>query len=169
MKTDVDIQIISEFAEHFGLRWSIETTEIKPIIRGDNGLIYVYSESPVLLGVSWCPDELSGDQWNRAIRAQLHCGMQVVRDFAAESYSSFSGENPTQSALALQLARIKPARDSAAQRAKIFTTITAARQRKAKALEHSRVMRRLALERAGVDLLDYDPAFDGRWLGDVAL
>ena len=164
------MDIVGEFAEHLSLCWSISTDDIKPIIRGDNGLIYLYSELPVLLGVAWCPDELSGDEWNSAIGAQLRCGMQVVRDCAVESYSSFSPENPIQSALAMQLACIKPASNSARLNAAMLTTITAARLRKAKQLEHDRTMRELKLLRAGVDLSDYDPASDTRWLGEnVAL
>jgi hypothetical protein len=165
--SDVDIQIISAFASRYSLCWSISTDDIKPIVRGDNGLIYLYSESPVpLLGVAWCPDELTGDQWNSTIRAQLHCGMQVVRDYAVESYSSLSGENPIQSALAMQLAGIKPASNSARLNAKMLATIAAARQRKTEQIKHQRIMKRLALERAGVDLSDYDSELDVRWLGE---
>ena len=170
-KLDRDVQLISEFAEHFSLCWSIETTEIKPIIRGSNGgFIYVYDEGQELLGVAFCPDELPGDGWNVACHAMIAAKMTIIRDCYSESYVAFSSKDEKQARLALAVAGIKPARSSAEQRATMLTTITAARQRKQRQIEHQRVLKELALIRAGADLSDYDSTVDVRWLGEnVAL
>jgi hypothetical protein len=168
--SDVDIALINDFAEHYGLCWSIEINEIKPIIRGSNGgFIYCYDEANGLLDVAFVPDELPGDGWNVICRAIRAAKMTLIRDCLSESYASFDPKDERQSQLAISIAGIKPARTSAEQRATMPVTITAARQRKAKAIEHSRTMRELALIRAGCDLSDYDPASDTRWLGNVAL
>lgn len=158
--SDVGIALINDFAEHYSLCWSIETTEIKPIIRGSNGgFIYVYDDSNGLLAVAFVPDLLPGDGWNGICRAIRAAKMTLIRDCLSESYASFDSKDERQSQLAISIAGIKPASNSAEQRATMLVTITAARQRKAKALEHQRIMKQLALIRSGVDLSDYDPEF----------
>lgn len=149
---DRDVQIIDEFAEKYCLFWEIATREIKPVVRGDNGLIYCYDEARKLLGCAFIPDELPGDGWNMICHAMIAAGMVLVRDCLSESYVSFDPKDKKQCQLALTVAGIKPSPESAAQRALMVTTITAARQRKGKQLEHQRVLKELALIRAGADL-----------------
>jgi hypothetical protein len=159
--SDVDITLIDDFAERYGgLCWQIETTEIKPIIRGTHGaFIYCYDEGQELLGVAFCPDELPGDGWNVACHAMIAAKMTIIRDCYSESYVAFDPKEERQSQLAISIAGIKPASNSAEQRATMCDTITRARARKAKALEHQRTMKELTLERVGCDLSDYDPTF----------
>ncbi|HEY5175512.1 MAG TPA: hypothetical protein VII95_08110 [Terriglobales bacterium] len=168
--SDVDVTLIDSFAEHFSLCWQINIHGILPEIRGKRGaFIYCYDEANGLLGVAFIPDELPGDGWNVTCHAMIASGMVLLRDFLSEAYVAFDQKNEKQSRLALAVAGIKPTRDSAEQRAKMLVTITAARKRKAKQLEHQRTLKELSLLRAGVDLTDYDHESDTRWLGDVAL
>lgn len=160
---DKDVQLINSFAERYSLCWSIDIHGILPEIVGQDGAsIYVYDEANGgLLGLVWSPDSLTGDQWNGTIRAMIRGGMQIICDAASESYASFCPTDKNQAALAIRICGATPIPDSAAaaQRATMLTTITAARQRKAKQLEHQRVLKELALERAGADLSDYDPTY----------
>jgi hypothetical protein len=160
--TDRDVQLIDEFAKRYSLCWSINIHGILPQIVGKDGaFIYVYSEVPALLGVAFCPDELPGNGWNLTIQAALHCGMKILRDCQSEAYLSFNGKDERQASLALAICGATPVRDSAARCALMVTTITAARQRKAKAVEHSRTMRERELEliRKNCDLSDFDHSY----------
>jgi hypothetical protein len=158
---DPDVEIISEFAEQFCLAFEIDHSHgIKPVIVGKDGaFIYVYSDVPPRLGVAFCPDELPGNGWNLTIQAALHCGMKILRDCQSEAYLSFDGKDERQASLALAICGALPVQDSDAQCALMVTTITAARQRKQRQIEHQRVLKELALIRAGADLSDYCPDF----------
>ena len=156
---DKDILLLDSFAAKYCLAIQIETSEIKPIIRGDNGHIFVYSDVPPMLAVAWSPDNLSSEQWSGSIRKMLRLGFTVIRDCASESISSFGIANSEQASLAIALADIKPAAGAIAQNAEMCGIITRARARKGKQLQHQRVIRELKLLRAGADLSDYCPDF----------
>jgi hypothetical protein len=165
--SDVGITLINDFAEHYGLCWSIDIADITPIIRGSNGgFIYCYDEANGLLAVAFVPDLLPGDSWNKVCHAAIAAGMVLIKDSLHESYIALNPKDEKQARLAISVAGITPARDSARWNKDMLATITAARQRKAKQIEHQNIMRELALIRAGVDLSDYDPASDTRWLGE---
>ena len=158
--TDRDVLLIDSFAERYDLCWSINIHGILPEMVGKDGCsIYCYDDSNGLLGLCFCPDDLPGNSWNMICHAMIAAGMTLVRDCLSESYVSFDPKNERQCQLALTVAGIKPTPHAAAQRHKMVTTITVARQRKAKQLLHQRTLRELALGRSGFDLTDYDPTF----------
>jgi len=157
---DKDVQLIDEFAERYSLSWEIDIHGIKPVIVGKDGaFIYVYDEANGNLGICFCPDDLPGDGWNLTIQSALHCGMKIIRDCLSEAYLAFDPKNEKQCSMALALCQATPAPDAIAQNALTSGVIAKARQRKAKQLEHQRVLKELALERKGCDLSDYDPTY----------
>jgi hypothetical protein len=130
----LDCKIMGEFAARYSLAFEIDTSTITPIIVGSNGQIFCYSDVPPMLGVAWCPDELSSEQWTGTIRKMLRLGFSVVRDCASESVSSVGIANPDQASVALALCQATPAPDSVAQNAEMCSIITKARARKLKHL-----------------------------------
>ena len=150
----LDCKIISDFAAMHNLLVSIDTREIKPIISGSNGQVFVYSDVPALLAVAWSPDNLSSDQWTGTIRKMLRLGFSIVRDCA-----SLSAADAKQAAFAVALAGITPTANAAAINAKVCDVIRAARLRKRRQIEHQRVFKELRLLRAGTDLSDFDADF----------
>ena len=154
---DLDITIINSFAAKYCLAIQIETSEIKPIIRGDNGQLFVYSAVPPMLAVAWSPDSLTSTLWTGTIRKMLHLGFSIVRDCTSESISSFpAAASPEQASLALAIAGIVPAPNAIAQNAAVIETIMRARMRKSKTITHERAMKALRLMRSGVDLYETD-------------
>jgi hypothetical protein len=159
MEEPVDCKTMAEFAAMHNLLVSIDIREITPVLRGSNGLVFVYSDVPPMLGVAWCPDELSSEQWTGTIRKMLRLGFSIVRDCASESIGSFpAAASPEQASLALAIAGIVPAPDAIAiaQNAAVIETIMRARMRKSKTITHERAMKALRLMRSGVDLYETD-------------
>ena len=158
---DQDVELINSFAERYSLSWEIDHSNgIKPVIVGQGGAsIYVYDEAHSLLGLCFCPDDLPGNGWNLTIQAALRCGMKILRDCLSEAYISFDGKDERQASLALAICKATPVQDSAAQCATMLTTITAARQRKAKQVEHERMLKELELIRKGCVMEEYQPDF----------
>ena len=157
---DQDVLLIDSFTERYSLSPSIDIHGIKPVIVGSGGaFIYCYDIANGLLSVAFVPDDLPGDSWNEVCHAAIAAGMVLISDSLHESYIAFDPKNDRQSQIAMSVAGIKPTADSAEKRATMLTTITKARFRKAKAVEHERTMRWLALIRSGADLSDYDPSF----------
>jgi hypothetical protein len=149
-RMDDDVELINKFCERHDLVWAIDTATVEAIIVGEHDArIYAYDIANGKLAVAFVPDD-HPDGWGEITGKMLKARFRIIRDCICDSYASFDPMSEGQSLLALSIAGIKPAKNSARKRAKMCEIIAAARQRKGRATELKNKATMRELKVAGV-------------------
>ena len=149
---DADVKLIDDFCSRHNLVWAIDCATVEPVILGEHdSKIYCYDIANSKLAIAFVPDEQK-ECWSYIMGSMLRAHFEIIRDGRCESYAAFDPMSEGQSLLALSIAGIKPAKNSARKRARMVEVITAARQRKGRATELKNKAKMRELKAAGVYL-----------------